>query len=159
MHQDIEENVFANVEISESGIYEISGRRRIVNIPRSQIRNITFTRTIAAERPIAQIVFALLLIVVGLYGFKAILQWLTEGGILYIDISFGYLLFLPLGGWLLMSAIKKKMLLLVKMDSDQRKVVFNQNHEIEKVREFLSKSQRQFGYHIFDHSKEDSKAL
>jgi hypothetical protein len=137
--------LYLNVAVSEKGLAEFSGNRRIVFIPKDQVRNVEIKFGPQAERPIVQAIVAIALTGLGVVG----LSMLAADGLLAIRWSLGFLVFGGLGVWLLHEASKTGYYLLVICPNDTRKLVFKGVIQMAELLEF-TKNAAQFGYDFRD---------
>ena len=111
---------YLNLEISEKGISELSGGRRIVFIPREEIQSIEVRFGSNAERPLLQIIAGIILTALGCAGAVMIFDNPGRG----LRWGLGFIIFGGLGIWMLWEAIHKSHYLLVITRNDRRKLVF-----------------------------------
>jgi hypothetical protein len=109
-----------NLEISEKGISEFSGTRRVVFVPREEIQSIEVRFGPNAERPLLQIIAGILLATLGCVGAVMIVANPGRG----FRWGVGFICFGALGVWMLWETIHKSHYLLVTTRNDRRKLVF-----------------------------------
>jgi hypothetical protein len=137
--------LYVNVAVSEKGLAEFSGNRRIVFIPKDQVRNVEIKFGPQAERPIVQAIVALALIGLGVAG----LFMLAADGLAAIRLSLGFLVFGGLGVWLLYEASKTGFYLRVICPNDTRKLAFKGVIQKAELLDF-TKNAAQLGYDFRD---------
>jgi hypothetical protein len=137
--------LYLNVAVSEKGLAEFSGNRRVVFIPKEQVRNVEIKFGPQAERPIVQGIIAIALIGLGVVG----LSMLAADGLVAIRWSLGFLVFGGLGVWLLYEASKTGFYLRVISPNDTRKLVFKGVIQKAELLDF-TKNAAQFGYDFRD---------
>jgi hypothetical protein len=136
---------YLNIAVSEKGLAEMSGNRRIVFIPKDRVQSIEIRFGPQAERPLIQGMAGLAFIAMGAIGIYTI----VEGGIAALRWGLGFLLFGGMGGWLLWEATKQGHYLRVVCFGDARKLVFKGNVQMEELSGFI-RSASQFGYSFRD---------
>jgi hypothetical protein len=148
MNSDTEALTLGSVRISEKGISELSDGTPVVEIPKGDISRIELTRTTGAERPLAQFIFGLALAAPGFFFSRVLWSWLLFGGTLYVDITFWFILLIPVGLWLAITAFRQRILLLVHTATDRRKVVFRGNFTVDEIVAFVDCAKERFRYQI-----------
>ena len=118
---DIKRATYLNLEVSERGISEFSGNRRIIFIARDDIQSIEVRFGSNAERPILQVIGGGLLTALGAAGALMI----VNGGGRGLRWGLGFFIFGCLGVWMLYEAIHKSHYLLVTTRNDRRKLVMH----------------------------------
>lgn len=118
---DVKRFTYLNLEISERGISEFSGNRRIIFIARDEIQSIEVRFGSKAERPLIQIIGGILLTALGAAGAVMI----VNGGGRGLRWGLGFVVFGALGLWMLYEAMLKSHHLLVATRNDRRKLVFH----------------------------------
>lgn len=89
---------FHDVEFGPQGITLLSQQSKLLFLPKQDIRKITLKKGFQSERPIAEIVFGIFVIGLGLYFFVNFLLEILVHGIIYLDDILSLFL-LPIGGW------------------------------------------------------------
>jgi hypothetical protein len=110
---------YLNLEVSEKGISEFSGGRRVVFVSREEIQTIEVHFGSNAERPLLQIIAGVLLAALGCAGAVMIFDNPGRG----LRWGLGFIIFGCLGVWMLWEAIHKSHYLLVLTRKDRRKLV------------------------------------
>ncbi len=136
---------YLNVVISEKGLAEMSGNRRIILIPKDQVQSIEIRHGLQAERPLVQGITGLAFIGLGAVG----IYIMVEGGIAALRWALGFLVFGGLGAWLLWEATKQGHYLKIICLGDSRKLVFKGKIQTEELSGFI-RSASQFGYTFRD---------
>ena len=133
---------YLNIEISEKGLSEFSDGRRIVFVPKEQVRRIQIEFGSAAESPLIQGLAGLALIGLGCIGLPMIINDIGT-----LRWGLGFVVFGGLGVWLFHETFKKTHYLRVigHSDRDTRKLVFIGTFQEAEFSEFI-KNATQFGY-------------
>ena len=126
------------------------GKQTIIRIPRTDITSIELTKRAGAERPFAHIVCGLLLLSVGGIGIELLYTMIAVDGEFVPFRVMGLLLLIPVGLWLIISALSKKKMLLVTMTNDRRKIIFSGSPDTSHTRNFVRKARTCYGYLIED---------
>jgi protein-S-isoprenylcysteine O-methyltransferase Ste14 len=111
---------YLNLAISEKGLSEFSGGRRIIFVPKDEVQIIEIKFGSSAERPLIQTIVGLMLVALGCVGLSMILS----SGMRGLRWGLGFLLFGGFGIWFLHETFKKNHYLWVICRNDRRKLVF-----------------------------------
>ena len=136
---------YLNIAVSEQGLAEMSGNRRIVFISKDRVQSIEIRFGPRAERPCVQGTAGLAFLGLGAAGLYA----LIGGGLAALRGGLGFLLFGGLGGWLLWEATRRRHYLWVVCSGDTRKLVFNGNVQTAELSAFVAGA-AQLGYSFRD---------
>ena len=136
-----EQLTYLNITFSNQGVAEFSGKRRVVFIPRDEIRRIESKMGSRAERPLLQGIAGVILCGVGLVG----LRLFINAGVAFLRWEAGFVFFGGLGGWLLWEVLEKRHYLLVESSEGNRKLVFHGQVKQAELDEFLRNATR-LGY-------------
>ena len=128
-----------SVRVTDAAVTELSGGTPAVQIPTADITQIELKRTIGAERPLLLLLFGILLTVPGFYFTRILWSWLLFGGTLLVDVTLSFLLLIPVGLWIAITAFRRRVLLHVYTSNDKRKLVFKGKHTQEELRTFIGK--------------------
>jgi hypothetical protein len=136
-----------SVELSADGIAEWGDRRHVVFVPRDAIVGVELRRGIGGERPIVQVLFAVALIAGGLVltGALSVAGQMPRGA---GRLAAGGVLLLVLGGYVLWTAVRPKLFLLVRTRNDQRKLLFHGRVDLASLRAALDEAKLRFGYDV-----------
>lgn len=140
-----------NVEISERGISEFSGGKRIVFVPKEEIRKIEVRFGSRAERPFVQLIGALLLLGIGFAG----LLMTIDSGMRGFRWGAGFLVFGGFGIWFLHELFSKSHYFQVVCNNDKRKLVIRGKFEAVEFSKFI-KDAAELGYN-FENCLSDGK--
>ena len=135
--------LYLNVAVSEKGLTELSGHRRVVFVPRGQIQRIEIKFGLQAERPLAQGITSAVLIVLGIVG----LHLIVTGGLSTLRWALGFIVFGALGVFLLWGSLRRGHYLRVICSNDIRKLAFKGTVRRVELSSFI-KSAAQFGYNF-----------
>ncbi len=139
---------YQGVVIGADEVAEERRGRRVVSVPREAIRRLELVRGSGGERVIAQAAFAVFLLVLGVTAAAILLgEFRAIDATIHLNVAAG-LVFVPLGGWVLWSALRPAYFLRVRTDRDMRKVVFEPKAQAERISEFINLVQRVHGYEI-----------
>jgi hypothetical protein len=133
--------LYLNMAVSEHGLTELSGNRRVVFIPKEQVQSIEIRYGSQAERPLVQGITGLALIVLGIVG----LSIMATGSLDMLRWGLGFFVFGGLGAWLLWEVLKRGHYLWVICSNDTRKLVFKGTIQKTELSGFV-RSAAQFGY-------------
>jgi len=136
---------YLNVAVSEKGLSESSGHRRVVFVPKEQVQSIEIKFGFQAERPLAQGIASSVLIVLGMVG----LYLIVTGGLGTLRWALGFIVFGALGAYLLWETLKRGHYLRVICSNDIRKLAFKGPVQKEEMSNFI-KNATQFGYNFRD---------
>ena len=134
-----------NLQASPKGLSEFDEGRRIIFIPKDQVRSVELRFGIQAERPVLQASAGLALVGLGIAG--ALL--LETGGLPGLRWGLGALVFGGLGVWLVWEAIKKGHYLVVEGPQGQRRLHFKGRPQESELSDFIRKA-APLGYLIRD---------
>jgi hypothetical protein len=134
---------YQNVRVSDKGVSEVIAGRRMLFIPREQVQLIEAKFGSHAERPLAQIILGLLLLVVGLAGLYLALL----GGVRGLYWGVGLVGFGAIGLFCLYEAIRKGHYLSVTCSKDTRKIKLTGAIQIAEFSQFM-KDASALGYDI-----------
>lgn len=148
MNPDTDGFTLGTVRVTGKEIAELAGGTPVVQIPKADITRIELTRTTGAERPLAQFIFGLALAAPGFFFSRVLWSWLLFGGTLYIDVTFWFILLIPVGFWLAISAFCRRTLLLVHTATDRRKIVFRGKLKDDEIVAFVVQAKDRFDYPI-----------
>jgi len=139
---------YEGVFVDADEVAEERRGRRVVAVPRGAIRRIEVARGARGERVVAQAAFAVLLLVLGVLAAAILLGELrTRDATIHLNMA-GGLGFVPLGAWVLWSALRPAYFLRVRTDRDMRKIVFEPNAQVEQIAAFLERVRRVHGYEV-----------
>ncbi len=158
----------SNVEISADEISEFHGERRVVTVPRKQIRHIKLSCDTSVRNPFLEFFVGFTLTFLGMMGIIIFFITAAAGGRLFIQRESGHLA-LPLipvilwgatgiGLWLLVRVFRSRYHLIVETSKRERKIFFEKTADIQDIKQFVQKAKIDFGYEI-DVSPIDAKGL
>lgn len=132
---------YLTVEASSEGIAETDHGRRVVSVPRSEIVRIELRYGVASERPILIGLIGLVVLVASLWPIKVLYDVLTKGGTFYTGMIW-ISAFFVLGAWLIGSAVRRRLHLLVHTRRGQRKLIFQGDVEWASVVDFIEAAEK-----------------
>ncbi len=139
---------YEGVVVAANEVAEERRGRRVVAVPREAIRRIEVARGPRGERLVAQAAFACLLFVLGLLSAAILLGELRATyATIHLNLAAG-LVFVPLGGLVLWSALRPAYFLRVRTDRDMRKVVFEPKAQADGIADFIERVRRVHGYEV-----------
>jgi hypothetical protein len=137
---------FHDVIIDTQGITLLSGQSKLLFVAKTDIQKITLKHGFQSERPIAQIIFGILIIGLGVYFFAHLILHTLVNRVMYVDDWLSILL-LPLGGWFIVDGFRKRLYFDVALDHDRRKFPLGKNPDKGELQKFI-KLASQLGYSI-----------
>ena len=137
---------FHDVEFSPQGITLLSQQSKLLYLAKQDIRKITLKKGFQSERPIAEILFGIFVIGLGLYFFANFVLVALVHGKIYLDDLLSLFL-LPIGGWFIVDGLRKRLYFEVVLDRDKRKFPLGKNPDKGELGKFI-KSATQLGYVI-----------
>ena len=137
-----------SVRITDLSIAEMQNGRPIIEVSKAQILKVELRTMVAAERPLIQFFFGIILMLPGIYFSRLIWDWLIEGGTLYIDLPLACILLIPAGLWIAVSAFKRQILFHVYTADGSRKILCDRELTETEIGQFASNANQRFGYSI-----------
>jgi hypothetical protein len=136
---------YENLRISDKGVSEVIAGRRMLFIPKEQVRYIETKFGSHAERPLFQMVLGLLLVALGLVGLYLVLS----GGIRGLYWGVGFLGFGAIGVYCLYEAFKKGYFFSVVCSKETRKIKIPGEIQKAEFSQFI-KDASEAGYDVRD---------
>ena len=99
---------YQGVEFSNRGVTLFGGQSKLLFVDKKDIRKINLQYGFQSERPIAEIVFGIIVIGLGVYFFVKFLLEILVNRIAYVDDVLSLLL-LPVGGWFVIDGFRKRL--------------------------------------------------
>jgi len=143
-----------------TGIHEIDGGQKIVSVSWQEINKLELCKKCASERPILQVVLALICVVLGfLYGiiplYLQISKFFYSGHVFnefglsssprrYFLVG-GMIAFIPFGLYLLYLALRQRYCIRVSLDDDERTLFFQEHISSYEAEYFLSNISSTYG--------------
>lgn len=112
------------IRASRDEIIYIESEEATIVVARQDIKTVHINRGFTAEHPIAQCLFALVLLAVGLFTLPHLVQWFLRGGEAW-DWEFMLLLLVPIALWLGREGLKRGLFLELELVKGRRKVPFS----------------------------------
>ena len=137
---------FHNVGLDVKNIILYDQRSKILSVAKSDIRKITLKYGFQSERPTIQVIFGLVVIVLGFYFFLHLILHTLVDRVFYVDDILSLLL-LPTGGWFIVDGFRKRFYFEVVLDNDKRKFPLGKNPDKVELQKFIQIAS-QLGYTI-----------
>jgi hypothetical protein len=137
---------FHDIGFSTQGITLFSHESPLLFVAKEQVRKVTLKYGFQSERPVAEIVFGIFVIGLGIYFFVNFLLTILVHGIIYLDDLLSLFL-LPIGGWFVVDGFRKRLYFEVDLDNDKRKFPLAKNPDKSELQKFI-KMASQLGYSI-----------
>ena len=129
-------NSYCGLVLDDDTLCEMSDGRRAAEVPRAVIRHVALGHGVAAERPVVAILIGVFLIVLGLASACNLALWYLRGGTAHGVEALAVGL-IPIGGWLVHHAMRKRYFLRISTDSGERKLAFEATAEEQLARAFV----------------------
>jgi len=117
-------DVLGRVVFTREEICELDRGRKVVRVPRDEIRLVELCRDSSSHHPILQAALGVVLGIAGLWGAGGLVAWLWEGGRLYVEVTTSLMLLVPAGAWVVFDALRSRVLLRLRVKKGQRKLLF-----------------------------------
>ncbi len=152
----MDEIKLSTVKISQKGISEINGNKDSVFVPREHIHFINLLYGCGAQRPIMQTVLGTALTLIPLYFFLPplleIINFQDNAGSQSGGNAFKFivlpLMFAPFGIFFLMEVFVKTFYLIIKTETENKKIVFQDKVSQPELYQFIEQANNDFGYSI-----------
>lgn len=131
---------FNGILATPERISMVEGKTEVITVRKEDIKRITLDKGYQAERPILQIVFGVIVLVITLYPmlkFLGVLMGLLRMNVTMTTTGFVILCFVPLGAWMIQSGLKQGYYLSVELENDHRKLGFKTKCKKSELREFV----------------------
>jgi hypothetical protein len=130
--------------VTRTGLSELDDGHTTVQIERSAIRGVTVCHGVSAERPLAALLFGAACVALGAVFARHLIAWALFGGTAYGQEAFAVGL-LPIGGWLIHVALRRRYFLKVDLGSGYRKLAFTSSATRDEVLAFADAAGRSLG--------------
>jgi hypothetical protein len=137
---------FHDVVFDTDSMRLYSHQSKLLSVEKKNIRGITLKHGFQSERPIAQIIFGIVVLGLGVYFFAHLILHTLVYSVMFIDDWLSILLF-PLGGWFIVDGFRKRLYFEVVLDNDKRKFPLGKNPNRGELKKFI-KLASQLGYSI-----------
>jgi len=137
---------FHDVVFDADGMKLYSRQSKLLSVEKKNIRSITLKHGFQSERPIAQIIFGIVIIGLGVYFFAHLILHTLVYRIMYVDDWLSLILF-PLGCWFIVDGFRKRFYFEVALDNDKRKFPLGKKPDKGELQKFI-KSASQIGYSV-----------
>ena len=139
---------YLSIELSDAGIAEMDGQRRIVFVPLDEIRHVQICHGFTVEHPIRQFTFGLCCIFIGLVAIGLDLVWFEQGGIGAWAMLPGGVIALLFGLGVIGLGLRRKHYLRVVTNKDERKVLLHGPFDVRELLPLLESANEQWGYRV-----------
>jgi hypothetical protein len=144
---------YLSVRFDGDGVSEWQDGRQVVVVPRAEIVEIELRRGPAGERPVVQLVLGAASVLLGAVCLVSLFEriglvWsgrIAHGGIRLLAAS---ALFLILGAYVVISALRPAYLLRVATQRGARKLVFTGKADLASIAAALRQADERFGYTV-----------
>jgi hypothetical protein len=143
--QDGSEISYLNIAVSEKGLAELSGNKRIIFIPKDQVQGVEIKFGYQAERPLVQGTVGLVLTFVGMIG----IYMLAGGGFALTRWGLGFVFFGAIGVWLIWEASRRGYYFRVISSNGTRNLLLKGTVRKPELSSFVQRAS-QFGYNFRD---------
>ena len=137
---------FHDVVFNTDSMMLYSRQSKLLSVEKRNIRSITLRYGFQSERPIAQVIFGIFVIGLGVYFFIHLILHALVNRIMYVD-GLTSILLLPLGGWFIVDGLRKRLYFDVVLEKDRRKFPLGKNPDKGELQKFI-KIATQLGYSI-----------
>ena len=137
---------YQSVECSDRGMTLFDGQSKLLFVDKKDIHKITLKYGFHSERPLAEIIFGVAVIGVGIYFFIKFILEILINRIVYVDDILSLLL-LPVGGWFIVDGFRKRLYFEVTLNNDKRKFPLGKKPDLKELRKFI-RAAIQLGYFI-----------
>ena len=126
------------IYISNNELGRMDDERVVEKYNKEEIIEIKVKYGFQAEKPLVELVLGALMLCVGYFPIKYIINWIKEGGVLW-DIQVFIILLFPLGAWLVYDALKKSNYILVSTKNIRRKIPLKkiENDDLQQIQNIL----------------------
>ncbi len=147
------------IRFEETKISNVQDKRVFASINRSDISKLDFRWGILSQRPVLQVIFGVVLSLFGLSVVRFIYMWLTYGGKAF-DYQILLVLLLPIGGWVIVDALKVGYFLSIELRSGSKdKMTFQEKQNLNSLEELSRQLQSKLNYEVRILPKEETKDL
>lgn len=137
---------FHDIVFDPQGITLLSQQSKLLFVAKKDIQRITLRHGFQAERPIAEIVFGIFVIGLGLYFFLNFILEILVHRFTYLDDLLSLFL-LPIGAWFIFDGFRKRLYFEVALGNDKRKFPLGKSPDKGELQKFI-KIASQLGYSI-----------
>lgn len=137
---------FHNVVIDQESMMLYSHQSKLLSVPKKDIRRITLRYGFQSERPMAQVLFGIAVVGLGIFFVTNFLLVARIERIIY-DVGCLSPLLLPVGGWFIVDGLRKRLYFEVVLDNDKRKFPLGKNPDKSELQKFI-RIASQLGYPI-----------
>jgi hypothetical protein len=138
---------YLGVRVDGRFISEMDGRRALTSIPTSEIVGMKAVMGSDVRHPVLLFLLGVGSVGLGLYPFPRIFVWLMQGGMLHAG-ELWLVVWLFVGGYAALEAVKRKPNLLIETQGGIRKLVFRGSVQRQELQDFIHKMQSEFGHTV-----------
>lgn len=137
---------FHNVGFGTEGVTLFDQQSKISFVAKKDIRRITLKYGYQSERPLLQVIFGIVIILIGLYFVVNFILQMLINRIIYTTMLLSILI-LPVGIWFIVDGLRKRLYFEVEVDNDRRKFPLGRAPDRSELQKFI-KAGSQLGYII-----------
>lgn len=137
---------YNGILIAPEKIAMFQGKSEVASVQKKDIQTITLEEGYQSERPILQIAFGGIILLLPLFSILYLLGGLLSGTTVRISFLLAFA-FAPLGVWMIREGMRRGYYLLITQDNDARKLGFDKICDQAALKAFL-KDASQLGYVI-----------
>jgi hypothetical protein len=138
----------SGIRFEDTKISNVQDKRIFASINRSDISKLDFQWGVLSQRPVLQVIFGVLLSLFGLSVFRFIYLWLTYGGTAF-DYQIMLGLLLPIGGWVIVDALKVGYFLSIELRSGNKdKMTFQEKQDQNSLEELSRQLRSKLNYEV-----------
>jgi hypothetical protein len=135
------------VKIDGQAISEMDGRRIVAVVPLSEVVSMKVVLGSDVKHPALLLLLGAVLVVLGLYPFLNLFNWLVQGGVLFTG-QVWLVVWLFLGVYAFYEVLKKVPIVLIETKGGTRKFAFRGKVEPQELQEFIQRVKAEFGHTI-----------
>jgi hypothetical protein len=142
-----ESTEYCGVRCDPDRLVEIDHGRIMAVVKRSEILRIALDRGFQAPHPIRQAVVGVLLLGVGYFPARHLVDWFLHGGVM-LGLELGLIAFAAMGVWILINALRSGYYLDVQLSTGQQRIAFSSEATAEGVGAFVQTIEEQLGLSV-----------
>jgi len=127
---------FNGILVTPDKISMVEGRTEVITVRKADIKKVSLGFGYQAERPVVQVVFGIVLFLIAAYPILRLYSaWM--GYLRMYAMEFMLLGLIPLGIWMIRSALKYGYYLSIELENDHRKLGFQNECQEDDLKEFF----------------------
>lgn len=138
---------YFGVRCEPDRLVETDNGRAIVVVSRKEIQRISLDHGLQAPHPVRQAIVGVLLISVGYFPARHLLDWFLRGGVI-VGLELGLIAFAAMGIWILLNALTRGYYLDVQQPDRQQRFTFRPGATREGVEAFVLLIEQQHGLQV-----------